>query len=338
MSFNDLRRAGFLWVLARCQYKRLHIWPSYPTCPPMTDTAQNITTDHVTVFQIDGQPVRGRAVKLGPALDTALNPGGKARYPDAVARLLGEAMMTGALVAQSLKFEGRLVVQCHGTNDGAISLLIADCTTDGNIRGYARWDAEKLKEIELDNRNPGADILLGSGTFSMTIDQGPEMDQYQGIAAIEGESLSSCAEHYFNQSEQIPTRIQLACGQSIDSAGSHWSGAGMMIQKIADDEARVDATLPWETAQQLFATLTDAELIDPDLSTDHLLYRLFHEDGVRVVETHEVHAKCRCSRDRLLDTLKSFEPSALDDMAEDGVISANCEFCATDYRFPISDI
>jgi len=231
----------------------------------MTDT-QHIQTDLVTVFQLDKQPIRGRTVKLGPALDQALNPHGEARYPESVARLLGEAMMTGALVAQSLKFKGRLVVQCHGTNEGAVSLLMADCTTDGHIRGYARWNADKLKEIELDTRNPGADILLGAGTFSMTIDQGPDMDQYQGISAIEGTSLSSCAEHYFNQSEQIPTRIKLACGQSLDTDGAHWSGGGMMIQKIADDEARADATPPWETAQQLFATLSDAELIDPELT------------------------------------------------------------------------
>ena len=304
----------------------------------MTDLSQDTLTDHVTVFQLDDQPVRGRAVKLGPALDQALKPGGVSRYPDSVARLLGEAMMTGALVAQSLKFDGRLVVQCHGTNEGAISLLIADCTTDGSVRGYARWDEDKLNELELDNRNPGADILLGGGTFSMTIDQGPDMDQYQGIAAIEGSSLSSCAEHYFNQSEQIPTRLHLACGQAIDDDGSHWSGAGIMIQKIADDEARADATPPWETAQQLFATLTDAELVDPDLTTDRLLYRIFNEFGVRVVDTHSVNANCRCSRDRLLDTLKSFDTSALEDMAEDGVISATCEFCATDYKFPLADI
>lgn len=303
----------------------------------MTDTTKT-PTDLVTVFQLDGQPVRGRAVKLGAALDTALNPGGEARYPDSIARLLGEAMMTGAIVAQSLKFDGRLVVQCHGKNEGAVSLLMADCTTDGSIRGYARWDAEKLKEIELDSKTPGAELLLGRGTFSMTIDQGPDMDQYQGIAGIEGDSLSSCAEHYFNQSEQIPTRIHLACGQSVDADGAHWSGGGIMIQKIADDEARADATPPWETAQQLFATLTDAELIDPDVSSDTLLYRLFNEYGVLNVETHSVDANCSCSRERLLNTLKSFEATALDDMADDGVISANCEFCATDYKFPLSEI
>ena len=303
----------------------------------MTDTTQT-PTDFVTVFQLDGQPVRGRAVKLGAALDQALSPNGVARYPDSIARLLGEAMMTGAIIAQSLKFDGRLVVQCHGTNKGAVSLLMADCTTDGSIRGYARWDADALKEIELDSKTPGADVLLGRGTFSMTIDQGPDMDQYQGVSAIDGESLSLCAEHYFNQSEQIPTRLHLACGQSVDAGGSHWSGGGIMIQKIADDEARPDATPPWETAQQLFATLTDAELVDPELSTDTLLYRLFNEYGVRVVDTHDVNANCRCSRERLLNTLKSFEKTALEDMAQDGVISANCEFCATDYTFPLSEL
>ena len=316
-----------------------------PHMARMTDqtphTAINLDedlTDHVTVFQLDGQPVRGRAVKLGPALDKALRPNGDNRYPDSVARLLGEAMMTGALVAQSLKFDGRLVVQCHGTNQGAVSLLMADCTTDGHIRGYARWDDEKLKEIELDSRNPGANELLGGGTFSMTIDQGPDMEQYQGIAAIEGASLSDCAEHYFNQSEQIPTRIKLACGQALDADGSHWTGGGMMIQKIADDEARPDTKQPWQTAQTLFATLTDAELIDPDLSTNRLLFRLFHEDGVRVVDTHSVDAECRCSRERLLNTLKSFDKSALEDMAENNAITANCEFCATEYVFPLADI
>lgn len=307
----------------------------------MTDTTPTLdadTIDQVTVFQLDDQPVRGRAVKLGPALEQALRPGGEDRYPESVARLLGEAMMTGALVAQSLKFEGRLVVQCHGTNDGAISLLMADCTTEGSIRGYARWDTVKLKEIELDSRNPGAQELLGAGTFSMTIDQGPDMDQYQGISAIEGDRLSECAEHYFNQSEQIPTKIHLACGQSVDGDGPHWSGGGMMIQKIADDEARVDAAMPWQTAQTLFGTLTDAELIDPDLSTHRLLFRLFHEDGVRIVETHEVNANCRCSRERLVDTFKSFDETAIQDMVQDGVITANCEFCATNYVFDPADI
>jgi len=313
----------------------------------MTDTPhpvadlETLTDDEVTVFQLDGQPVRGRAVQLGKALNDALTgPDGEARYPDVIARLLGEAMLLGALVTQALKFDGRLVVQCHGTNDGAVSLLMADCTTDGSIRGYARWDEEKLKEINLDNRNPGVETLLGGGTFSMTIDQGPDMDQYQGLAAIKGERLSECGQHYFEQSEQIPTEIRLAVGQVQESGGApHWRGGGMMIQKIADDAARGDTQEAWDTARSLFGTLSDAELIDPELSQNKLLFRLFHEDGVRVVETHKINGNCRCSRERLENTLKSFEKAALEDMAEDGkTIEANCEFCATDYVFKLSEL
>jgi molecular chaperone Hsp33 len=297
--------------------------------------------DEVSVFQLDKQPVRGRSVNLGAALHQALTgPEGNERYPEPIARLLGEAMLIGALVTQALKFDGRLVVQCHGTNEGAISLLMADCTTEGAIRGYVRWDAQKLKEIMLDSRNPGADDLLGGGTFSMTIDQGPDMDQYQGLAAIQGARLSDCAEHYFQQSEQIPTEIKLAVGQIQTTEGApSWRGGGMMIQKIANDKSRSDTQEAWDTARSLFATLSDAELLDPELSQNKLLFRLFHEDGVRVVERHKISGTCRCSRERLENTLKSFETTALKDMSEDGsTIKANCEFCATDYIFELSGL
>lgn len=304
----------------------------------MTET--KFTDNQVTVFQLDGQSVRGRSVQLGSELERAINAGGDTpRYPDRVSRLLGEAMMIGALVARALKFDGRLVVQCHGTNDGAISLLMADCTTDGHIRGYARWNDEKLKEIEADNRNPGAETLLGSGTFSMTIDQGPDMDQYQGLAAIKGESLSICAEHYFAQSEQVPTTVQLACGQvQIPGGKMEWRGGGMMLQRIAQDTARTATEDDWLMAKSLFKTLSDAELIDPDLPQEDLLYRLFHEGGVRVIETMPVDANCRCSRERLQDALSGFKAEALEEMAEDGEVKANCEFCATEYVFTVESL
>jgi len=293
------------------------------------------TDDIVTVFQLDGQPVRGRSVHLGESLNRAIG----SRYPQLVARLLGEAMMLCAIVARSLKFKGRLVIQCHGTNEGAVSLLLADCTTDGAIRGYARWDDDSLKELELDNRNPGAKALLGGGTFSMTIDQGADMDQYQGLAAIEGDRLSDCAEHYFAQSEQIPTQIRLACGQ-IQTPGDElaWRGGGIMIQKIADDELRGDTQNAWITAQSLFGTISDEELLDPGLSQNDLLYRLFHEGGVRVIDTASIEAKCTCSRERLENTLSSFDAKALNDMAENGQIKANCEFCDTDYVFALANL
>ena len=298
----------------------------------MTDHQDN----HVTIFQLDNSPVRGRAVHLGEALDQAI---GHDRYPVEVARVLGEAMMISALVARALKFQGRLIIQCHGTNDGAISLLMADCTSDGFIRGYARCDADQLKMIRLDSRNPGADALLGGGTFSMTIDQGPDTDQYQGLAAIEGTSLAECAEHYFRQSEQIPTRIKLACGQvQLPGQDPAWRGGGMIIQQVAEDEARGSTATDWETASALFDTISDAELIDPDTTQNTLLYRLFHEGGVRVIDNAPIEARCGCSEDRLHSTLKSFDDAALTDMAEDGAITATCEFCTAEYRFALKDV
>lgn len=301
---------------------------------------QNNTLNEVTVFTVGGteealSPVRGRAVRLPDALQTALAD----RYPDPVARLLGEAMIIGALVAQSLKFDGRLVVQCHGTNKGAVSLLMADCTTGGQIRGYARFDEEVLKSIMLDNRNPGADVLLGGGTFSMTIDQGPDTDLYQGLAAVEGDRLSDCAEHFFKTSDQIPTMIRLAVGQELGETGSLWTGGGLMIQRVAGDDARGETGDVYQTATALMSTVTDAELIDPDLPMETLLFRLFNEDGVRVLDRSAVSAECRCSRERLESTLESFDTNAIAEMADDdGNIRASCEFCDVEYVFPMADI
>lgn len=299
-----------------------------------------VLDNYVSIFQLDDSSLRGRAVHLGNALNTALRrPDGSDRYPAEISRMLGEAMMIGALVARALKFKGRLIIQCHGTNDGAVSLLMADCTTDGNIRGYARWDDEQLKMLPLDNRNPGSKVLLGGGTFSMTIDQGPDMDQYQGLAAIEGHSLAECAEHYFAQSEQIPTRIKLACGQAQQPGQDpKWRGGGMMIQRIAADETRGATDDDWDTAKALFETLSDDELIDPDLTQEKLLYRLFHENGVRIVDQGPVTADCACSRERLQNTLTSFDEAAITEMAENGVIMANCQFCDTEYGFQLAEL
>ena len=166
--------------------------------------------NQTAAVQIGEGSVRGRIIRLGDALDQAI---GHGDYPQAVARILGEAVLISALVARSLKFDGRLFVQAHGTNEGAISMLIAECTTGGNVRAYARFDQASLTRILKDNPNPNATTLMGGGTFAMTIDQGKDMDRYQGLSAIEGASLGDCAEHYFAQSEQIPTRVKLAVGQ-----------------------------------------------------------------------------------------------------------------------------
>lgn len=289
----------------------------------------------VSAFQIDKQPIRGRILRAGEAIDGAL---AGHNYPDPVARLLGEAMCLGAVIASALKFNGRLLVQCHGTNTGAVSMMIADCGTNGDMRAYARFDEAALEAILAEHPHPTAHQLLGGGTFAMTIDQGPDMERYQGLAAIEGDDLSSCAEHYFAQSEQIPTRIKLSVGQIVTPhKGATWRGAALMIQQVAGDAARGDTGQAWDTARALFGTVGDAELLDPDVDAQTLLYRLFHEEGVRVTEPKTVRAHCSCSRERLMTTLTSFGEAERATMFEDGIISANCDFCGSVYAFTAQD-
>jgi len=296
--------------------------------------------DQVAAIQIGDGSVRGRIVRMGDALDKAL---GGNRYPEPIARLLGEGILISALVARSLKFKGKLIVQAMGTNDGAVSMLVAESTTDGDVRAYARYDADVLEEILAHTPRPGADLLInggkGGGTFAMTIDQGAEMDRYQGLAAIEGESLAVCAEHYFRQSEQVPTRLHLAVGQlQVPGTEPNWRGGGLMVQRIAGDKARTDTQEAWDHSKAVMPTLTDEEVLDPELGCDELLYRLFHEMGVHRSEPDDLQAHCSCSRERLLATLLTFEKSARAEMLQEGKVTANCEFCSTDYVYELSEL
>jgi molecular chaperone Hsp33 len=300
-----------------------------------------MTDDQISAVQIGKGEVRGRVLRLGASLNEVL---GGDRYPDAVAILLGEAVMISALVASSLKFDGRFLVQAHGTNEGAVSLLAAECTTDGNMRAYARFDEGSLERILAENpksggRGPDAKALTGGGSFAMTIDPGSGKDRYQGISAIEGATLAACAEHFFKQSEQVPTRIKLAIGQlQLPGKKQEWRGGGIMVQRVAADAARGDVTAAWDMSKALMGTLKDEELLDPDLSSEHLLYRLFHEQGVRLDTPMDVRAQCSCSRERLLASIKTFELAQREEMFQDGKITANCEFCATDYVFTPDDV
>jgi molecular chaperone Hsp33 len=283
--------------------------------------------DFVAPFQIETQPVRGRIARLGPAIDDILT---RHAYPEAVANLLGEACALAALVGGGLKFEGRLIVQAQG--DGPVTYVVADYDTAGAVRGYCRFDAERVAAASAGFARPGAGALLGAGTFIMTIDQGPDMDRYQGVTPIEGETLALSAETYFSRSEQTPTRVRLAVGQVDDGEGPRWRAGGLMIQNIAEDEARGSTADAWTTAQALFETIGEDELIDPRISAQTLLWRLFHETGVRLFEARPLSAFCRCSRQRIVEVLGSFPEAERAAMVEpDGRIRVTCEYCARVY-------
>lgn len=298
----------------------------------MTDTAPQTAPppadDLVAAFQIEGWPVRGRIVRLGEAANEILT---RHDYPEPVANLLGEACALAALVGSSLKFDGRLIVQAQG--DGPVAYVVVDYDTAGSLRGYCRFDAERLAQVSEGFARPGAKTLLGQGVFIMTVDQGPDMDRYQGVTPIEGETLALCAEQYFAQSEQTPTRIRLAVGQSDTGDGPTWRAGGLLIQNIAGDETRGDTADAWTRAQALFETTGEDELIDPTLPADTLLWRLFNEDGVRLFEPRPLKAFCRCSPERIAGVLESFSPEERREMVEaDGMVRVTCEYCSRVYE------
>jgi len=283
--------------------------------------------DLVAPFQIETRPVRGRIARLGPAIDEILT---RHDYPEPVANLLGETCALAALVGASLKFDGRLIVQAQG--DGPVAYAVADYDTSGALRAYCRFDPERVAAVSAGFARPGAGALLGRGVFVMTLDQGPDMDRYQGVTAIEGETLALAAESYFTRSEQTPTRVRLAVGRVDEGDGPRWRAGGLLIQNIASDDARGPTAETWTTAQALFETIGEDELVDPTISARDLLWRLFHQEGVRLFNPTALAASCRCSETRIVEVLNAFPAEERAAMIEpDGHIRVTCEYCARVY-------
>lgn len=293
----------------------------------MSDS-QDPNSDYSARFVIETHPVHGRLVRLGDTLNDILR---AHDYPDVIANLLGEACVLATLVGASLKFEGRLILQAQGS--GVVRYVVADYDTRGGLRGFCRFDPDELNALVLENEGKflslGAQTLLGKGTFIMTLDPDDHAERYQGITPIEGESLSLCAEHYFAQSEQVPTQIKLAVTEEPSAAGRTWRAAGAMIQAIAGDETRGDTKDSFNHIRALFETLGEEELTDFELTADRLLYRLFHEDGVRLSALKQVHKLCRCSQERVEGLVQSFSEEEQREMLEgDGKVHITCEYCS----------
>jgi len=294
----------------------------------MTKT-QHLKTDFAQTFQIEGLDVRGRLVRLGPALDEILDAHG---YPRPVSDMLAETLTLAATLASALKYEGLFTLQVQ--SDGPISLVVADVTSAGAMRGYARFDEVRVAEAANANSAP-VPRLLGQGHLAFTVDQGQDMDRYQGIAELDGAHLSDCAHNYFRNSEQLETAIFLKARVADDGAGTR-AGA-LMVQRMPhtkmDDAEAEDG---WRRAVAILASLTEDELLDPALDHDALLYRLYHEDGVRAYDDHGLFHQCRCSREKVATTLKSFPRGEI--VTEDGTAQVVCEFCKADYTFSVEDL
>jgi len=283
----------------------------------------------ITPFYLPQQPVRGRLIRLGPLAETLLT---RHNHAPAVRKLLGEALALAAALAAALKFSGSFSVQAKG--DGAVSMLLADCTDIGALRGYARVNDEKLAALDAAS-DLSARQLLGDGFLAFTVDQGRDREPQQGIVALEGDTLAEMAAHYFETSEQLACKVYLAAGDT----GAGWRASALIIERIAG-AGGIDPQLSaaaqdeaWRTACILADTITDAELLDDELLPDRVLYRLFNGEGVAVDRPRTLAYGCRCSRARLADILEGFPRADLDDMVVDGDIVMTCEFCNFDFRF-----
>ncbi|MBP2548158.1 molecular chaperone Hsp33 [Neorhizobium galegae] len=309
--------------------------------------------DRVIPFQVEGLDVRGRAVQLGPLLNTIL---GRHDYPAPVARLLAEAIVLTALIGTSLKFEGRFTVQTKG--NGPVDLLVADFSSPESMRAYARFDEEALADAVKAGRVSPPE-LLGEGFLAFTIDQGHGMTPYQGIVPLDGSSLEEIAGVYFRQSEQIPTKVRLGVAELIDrdEAGKprhNWRAGGVLAQFLPQapermrqqdlhggdgDERELDHVSDdaWTEASTLVQTVDTDELTDPLVGIERLLFRLFHERGVRIFEPQAVLDRCSCSRDKIKGVLAGFTAEEITASIEEGEIAVTCEFCSTTYRYDPSE-
>lgn len=297
--------------------------------------------DAVVPFEVEGLDARGRSVQLGAVVDTIL---ARHQYPEPVARLLAEVMVLTALLGTSLKFDGKFILQT--STDGPVNLLVADFQTPSGLRAYARFDDEKLEQAIKDGK-VAPEQLLGKGTLALTIDQGAHMQRYQGIVALDGSNLEEIARNYFDQSEQIPTDVRLAVATLVDrnSEGQpkqSWRAGGVLVQHLPKASLDIDEKKQekskvtdnnWTEVKALTQTIESAELTDPQVGTERLLYRLFHEHGVRVFQPTPIVGHCSCSREKVENVLKNFSAEELDSSIENGEITVKCEFCSTVYRF-----
>lgn len=295
------------------------------------------TFDIVQSFTIDAGAIRGRLVRLGASLDAILSGHG---YPLPVAERLAETLALAVALAGSLKFDGVFTLQIQ--SDGALPLVVADVTSEGHLRGYARYDGEKLPRDS--SETSVVEGFFGKGHLVFTVDQGQGADRYQGIVELAGDTLADCAREYFRRSEQLDTGLRMAVEAPAEGGNTGWKAAVLMIQRmpagpsspiLTAEQAEED----WRRAGIMMDSARNAELLDGALPAGRLIHRLYHADGLRVFDAREVAARCRCSSAKVENTLKSFPRNEVEDMRdESGTVAVVCEFCKTGYRFDDADL
>jgi molecular chaperone Hsp33 len=299
----------------------------------MTDTPLNL--DVALGVTIPNRHARGRAVRLGPAIDAIL---ANHAYPPVIETLLAEALALTALLGSLLKDGGGQMTLQAQTENGIVDLLVCDYL-DGELRGYVRHDADRLAEA---GPAPSLFALFGKGYLAITFDQAATRERYQGIVPLEGESLGLAAQSYFSQSEQIPSLVRLVAAKGTDG----WTAGGILFQHLPEGEEgreRIHTKLDhpdWPHVAVLAGSVKDGELLDRDLALDELVWRLFHEEEeVRILPAVALSRGCRCDPDYVRSVIARFPPEEQVEMVgEDGFIRVDCAFCATDFPIALAEL
>ena len=308
--------------------------------------------DSVLPFQLDHSDIRGRVARLDGVLEGIL---GQHDYPPQVEALVAEMALLTALIGQTIKLRWKLQLQVQ--SKGAVRMIATDYYGpedeggSARIRAYASYDAERLTDASPFNQ-------VGEGYFAIMIDQGEGMTPYQGITPLEGGSLAACAEAYFAQSEQLPTRFSLSFGRStVPDVAEHWRAGGVMLQHMpkaspfaakgegsgevlsAADLVDGDEAENWGRVNILLDTVEDLELIGPSVPPTDLLLRLFHEEQPRVFDAQAVRFGCTCSEERVRQSLSIYSAKDLEHMTtDDGRVTADCQFCGAHYDLDPSTV
>jgi molecular chaperone Hsp33 len=307
--------------------------------------------DFYQPFLIDESRVKGNIIRLGVAMDIILS---RHNYPDSVSRLLAEQMVLACMLSGNLSEGGSLTVQVKGPQHseaikGPVNFIVVDVRANGDIRGYADMENDARKRIlKMEKKQKDislVDLLGENGFLAITITPATDTQQYQGIVALTGDTLSKAVEEYFTHSEQLQVSIKAAVGKIAESGKHKWYASGIMIQRMPGEGGTAEKILPeeesenWNRSKILMSTVKNEELLNPALAPQTLLVRLFNEDGVWVYEPRQLQVNCRCSRERIEEVLSNFPDDDLQDMKnDDGVISVNCQFCNKTEVFRDDDI
>ena len=301
--------------------------------PQLTDVTARAQadTDACISFLINGGAFRGRLVRLNATVSEIL---ARHQDPPEVGALLSEAMAAAVALAGGLKYEGVFTLQIQG--DGPVSMLVVDITSGGDVRAWARFDAERLA-AELGRKRPGGlgPHLLGAGHLAFTVDQGPDPERYQGIVELGGGSLAESIHNYFRHSEQLDSALKVAVAPG--------RAAAMLIQRMPE-EGGIPGELPedpedaWRAAVILLGSLKDSELLDANLSSWDLLNRIYGTVGMKAFRIKHIQAKCRCSRPRSAKILASFPLEEVRNLSDHGAVRMTCEFCREVYSFSLEEL